>query len=250
MRPIIRFVLITALRDSLFGSLYLLLGLAVAVAAFLASGAIAEKAEMSVVYMGGAMRAVLIVGIVVFVAFHVERMFDSREIEAVLARTLSRTQFVFAYWAGLAVMTLLLVLPVTAVAAFFGLSASGAAFWSISLACELYVMLAATMFAALTFERAVPTVLATMAFYALSRLMSFLTGIVAFGTQSGINRVLNPYIDALSYALPRLDLFAQTRWLIYGVESNSVIAVVAAQTLVYIPLLLLAAAYDLNRKHF
>lgn len=250
MRPTIRLVLITALRDRLFLSLYVLLGSALAVAAFMASGAMIESGEMSLVYMAGTTRVVLIFGLIVFVAFHVERMFDTREIEAILARNLSRTEFVFSYWLGLAVMALMLVIPVFAVVLYFQISASGAAYWVVSMIGEILIVLAATLFAALTFERAVPTVLATAGFYALSRMMSFLTGIAAFGKQSGVNRVLNPYIDAVSFALPRLDLFSQTRWLVYGIETTDLIWVIAAQSLVYPPLLLLAAAYDLQRKHF
>ena len=89
MRPTIRLVLITAIRDRLFLSLYGLVALVLSVSAYLGSGAIIEAGEMSLVYMAAGARIILIMGLVVFVAFHVERMFDTREIEAILARTLS-----------------------------------------------------------------------------------------------------------------------------------------------------------------
>ncbi len=250
MRPTIRLVLITALRDRLFLSLYGLLAAALGLSSFLASGAIVEAAEMSLVYMAGAARAILALGIIVFVAFHVERMFDTREIEAILARSISRPSFVFAYWIGLALMALGLVLPIVIVVGLAHISGVGAAFWSISVFLEMLIVLAFALFAGLTFERAVPTVLTTVGFYAMARSVGFFLGIVAGGQQSGVNVVLNPYIDAISMALPRLDLFAQSRWLVYGPEDQTVLAVMLTQTLIYVLLLLLAASHDLVRKHF
>lgn len=248
MRPTIRLVLITAFRDRLFLSLYGLLAVVLSVSAFTGSGAIMEAAEMSLVYMAAGSRAVLVMGLVIFVAFHVERMFESKEVEAILARTISRPKFIMAYWLGLTVVGLLLTLPTLSVILVFHLSVIGAVAWCISLALEILIVLAFTLFAAMTFEKAVPTVLATVGFYALSRLMSFITGITVFH-QSGVNRIINPYIEALSFALPRLDLFSQTQWLVYGPE-QATIYIIIVQAIVYVPLLLLAASHDLLKKVF
>ncbi|MBF0168186.1 MAG: hypothetical protein HQL45_11205, partial [Alphaproteobacteria bacterium] len=55
---------------------------------------------------------------------------------------------------------------------------------------------------------------------------------------------------ALSLLLPRLDVYAQTAWLVHGAPPASMLGFICAQTLVYAPLLLLAAHFDLRRKRF
>ncbi len=250
MKPTIRFVIVTALRDRLFASLLGLLGLTFGIAVYLGGGALTEAREMTAVYAAGSARVILVLGIIVFVAFHVERLYDSREIEAVLSRAISREKFVVAYWAGLAVMAVLLTLPVVAVIGYFGISPIGAAVWSMSIFFETLIMLAFALFCALTLERAIPTIFATVGFYALARLISFFTGIAAHGTQQGMNRVANPAVEVISYIIPRLDLAGQTRWLVYGPESSFITWMIVVQAAIYVPLLLLAAMFDLRRKHF
>ena len=250
MKPTIRFVIVTALRDRLFVSLLGLLAVTFGIAIYRGGGALTEAQEMTVVYAAGSARVILVLGIIVFVAFHVERLYDTREIEAILSRSISRERFVLAYWVGLAVIAFLLAIPVFAVIAVFCLNQAGAIAWSISVFLETLVVLAFALFCALTMERAIPTIFATVGFYALARLISFFTGIAIHGTQLGLNRAANPVVEALSYVVPRLDLAGQTRWLVYGPESQLILGLIAAQAIVYVPLLLLAGMFDLRRKHF
>src|SRR5580693_8449522 len=133
MKPTIRFVVITALRDRLFVSLLSLLAVVFAVSLYIGGGAVFEKSEMVLSFAGGAARAALVLGLTVFVAFRVERIYDTREIEAILARSISRASFVISYWAGLAVVALLLALPVIVFVAVFHLSFVGVVWWCASL---------------------------------------------------------------------------------------------------------------------
>jgi ABC-type transport system involved in multi-copper enzyme maturation permease subunit len=243
-------VIVTALRDRLFASLLGLLAITFGISAYLGGGAIAEAKEMTIVYAAGSARVILVLGIIVFVAFHVERLYDTREIEALLSRAISREKFVVAYWMGLAVIAVLLTAPVIALIGIFGISGVGAAIWSVSVFFETLIVLAFALFCALTLERSIPTIFATVGFYALARLISFFTGIADHGTQLGMNKLANPMVDALSYMIPRLDLAGQTRWLVYGSESHFVTGMIVLQAVIYVPLLLLAAMFDLRRKSF
>ncbi|TAL03158.1 MAG: hypothetical protein EPO08_04860, partial [Rhodospirillaceae bacterium] len=136
MTPTIRFVLVTALRDRLFASLFGLLMMTIAVAVFLGGGAVTESREMAVVYAAGGARVLVMLGLIVFTAFHVEKLYDTREIEAILARAISRENFVTSYWAGLAVVSVLLIIPLAAAVFVLGLSIEGAAYWSASIVFE------------------------------------------------------------------------------------------------------------------
>ncbi|MHB1241775.1 MAG: hypothetical protein ACYC18_14960 [Gammaproteobacteria bacterium] len=221
-----------------------------AVAIFLGGALIFEAEASIVVFAAGAARVAVILGLTVFVAFHVERLYDTREIEAILSRAISRGGFILSYWLGLVIVALLFVVPVAAFLAIFHLSGLGALWWSVSLALECCIVLAFALFAGIILERAIPTFFATAGFYTLARLVSFLIGIATSGKQNGINQVSNPAFDAISLFMPRLDLFCQTRWLVYGPDARELFFWIPLQAAIYIPLLLLMAAWDLGRKDF
>jgi hypothetical protein len=251
MTPTIRFVLITALRDRLFASLFGLLALTLAAGVYLGGAAIEESREMAVVYAAGSARAFVMLGLIVFTAFHVERLFDTREIEAILARAISRSGFVVWYWSGLSVVGALLIAPLTVTILVLAVSKAGVLYWAASLLCEGAIVIAFTIFCALTLERAIPTIFAAVGFYLLSRLVGFFLGIAIHGAQNGIEGLDNAIFKIISISIPRLDLVGQTRWLVYGVEpTTSFLGLIALQTLVYVPLLLLACMVDLHRKSF
>ena len=63
-------------------------------------------------------------------------------------------------------------------------------------------------------------------------------------------RVVGRIMEAISIVVPRLDLFGQTSWLIYGVGGEIGFAVIALQGLVYAPLIIAAAVFDMQRWQF
>lgn len=246
----LKFVLLTALRDRLFAGLFTLVAAGFAMAIYLGDAALVEKGQTTVVYAGGATRMILILGLVIFQAFHIQRLYETREIEAVLSRAISRERFIVAYWGGFAVVALLLAAPIIALVMLFQSSLEGAIWWSVSLVLEALIVIAFAVFAGITMEKAVPAVFATVGFYALSRLMSFFLAISASTPAAGINAITVPLSDMMSLLVPRLDLFAQTRWLVYGPSDIDSMVVLVAQAVLYISLLLFAAMFDLRRKRF
>jgi hypothetical protein len=50
--------------------------------------------------------------------------------------------------------------------------------------------------------------------------------------------------------IPRLDLFCQTRWLIYGPDVGERFSLIPIQTAIFVPFLLAMAIFDLRRKQF
>lgn len=250
MKPTIRFVVLTALRDRLFASLLGILLLVFGVSLYVGDGAIFEKNEMVITFGAGAARAALALGLTVFVAFHVERIYETREIEAILARSISRARFIVSYWAGMVVVATLLALPVLLFVGFFSYSAPGAAWWCASFMMECCVIVAFALFSAVTIERAIPTIFATLGFYGLSRLVGFVIGIATHGQQNGLNRIANPLIEGISLLLPRLDLFCQTRWLIYGPDEGEALHLMPIQAVIFVAFILAMTIFDLRRKQF
>jgi len=250
MRAVIRLIVLTAFRDRLFSGLVGLIVLTFGLSVFLGTTALVEQRETGMVYAAGISRFVLVLGLAVFIAFQTQRLFDAREIEAILSRSLSRTAFVFAYWAGFAVAAFVLVIPIAVILFYLYGFSSATVIWSLSLYLECLVILAFAQFAALTLERATTTIFVTAAFYAFARLIGFLLGIRNATPDIGVNRIVNPLIDGLGLVIPRIDLMAQTHWLVYGFEATEYVPLILFQSVVFIALALSAAAFDLHRKQF
>ena len=250
MRAVIRLVFLTALRDRLFSGLAGLVLLVFGISLFLGNAAIVETSEAGLVYASGTMRVVLILGLAIFVAFQTQRLFESREIEAILSRALSRPKFILSYWLGFVGASLVLIIPLLGLLFYlYGISVA-ITLWSISLFLECLVVLSFAQFAALTLERATTTIFTTFAFYAFTRLIGFFLGIRDATPDIGTNRIVNPMLDGLGLIIPRLDLMTQTRWLVYGFDAVEQAPFVMLQAVVFIVVALAAAAVDLQRKEF
>jgi hypothetical protein len=244
----VRLVALTALRNRLFAGLLAALICATAIAVFLGGTALIEQAQAVVVFAAGAGRVVLVIGLVVFVAFHVQSMIETREVESILARALTRGRFVIGYWLGFALVTCVFVAGLAAALWFFAPAASGLPMWALSLLLECLIIVAVAIFAGLMLERATSCVIFSLGFYALSRLMGLFLGIRDFMAGARDVRPSDYVLDALALIIPRLDLFAQTEWLVYG--QGAPLLLPYAQGAVFLGLVLAASTFDLTRRQF
>ncbi len=251
----IRYVLLTALRDWLFMGLLGSLLVAVFISYFMGSTVLVEKNEIASSFTAGSTRIILVVGMIVFVCFHVRRAFENKEIELMLSRPISREQFVVSYWLGFSVVATIIVAVITLfIMSFYGFNYKGLSFWATTMEFEILIVIAFSVFASIILKSSVSSVMLSFGFYIISRMIGFFsyvlekhpaTEILSFDFYS------HKVIWLASYLLPRLDLFCQSKWLIYGVnfsEFNWFIPVV--QTAIYVPLLLTMAAIDFKRKQF
>jgi ABC-type transport system involved in multi-copper enzyme maturation permease subunit len=250
----IRYILLTALRDWLFAGLVLGVIAAVTISSLLGSTALIEPEAMTISFSAASARLILMTGLIVFVCFHIRHAFDSREIDVILSRPISRSNLVFSYWLGFATVSLLLVVPTVAIVGLLGvLDGKGFAVWAASLLLETWFVVALALFASLTLRSAVSAVLACFGFYVLSRMMGFfiLTSQSGLLFQSSIvNTMLRGAVDLVSVFLPRLDFYGKTEWLIYGLQNSNDLMMFLKQSAIFIPLLVLAAVLDFRRKQF
>lgn len=257
MIPIIQYTLLTALRDRLFIGLFIAILCAVTISFFLGSTALVEQEQMSIAYAAGSSRLTVIAGLVLFICFHVRRSFDNKEIDLILSRPISRVTFVMSYWAGFAMLSLILTLPaILLVWMFTTPDMIGLLCWGASLIAEGMLMGAFALVASLMMRSAVASVLGCAGFYLLSRMMGFLVMIVNkpsvlnFDTNEKTTFIMGWLLKTISVALPRLDLYGKTSWLLYGIDTAQNIWIFQIQSLVYIPLLLGMAIWDFKRKQF
>ncbi len=255
MLTTVRYVLITAVRDRLIAALLLALVAGVGGAAFLAVSAMAEKREFGLAFGGELTRMILVLGLITFISFHIRRMYETREIEAILARPISRTTFVLAYFSAYALIALLLsVVAALLLMVVFAAEGPGLIQWGASLILESLIVVAIALFCAMTLESATASVLAALGFYALARSAAFFRAIAANHTATFDQPVLNDInrwiMEGIATLMPRIDLFGQSRWLVYGPGGGWGLRELVLQTAIYLPLLLAATIRDLHVKRF
>ncbi len=255
MNTTIRYVLLTALRDWLFIGIIGSLLVAGFISYFMGSTVLVEKNEIASSFTAGACRIVLVVGMIVFVCFHVRRAFENKEIDLMLSRPISREQFVFSYWLGFSVVATIIVSILTLfIISFYGYNAAGLSFWALTMELEILIAIAFAVFASIILKSAVSSVLLSFGFYIISRMIGFFSYVLDKNYSVdflNFDFYAQKIIWVISYVLPRLDLFCQSKWLIYGVdhaEFNIIMPI--AQAIIYIPLLLTFAAIDFKRKQF
>lgn len=248
----IRYVLITALRDWLFVGLFTGILFATGVSAVLGSTAFLEEKEMTITFASASSRLIVMVGLIVFVCFHIRTAFETKEIDVILSRPISRANLVVAYWLGFSFVALLLAIPVVAVLGLIGAgSLAGYGGWAASLLMESMLVVGMALFAAFAMRSAVTAVLTCMGFYVLSRMMEFFVLTAESTAAQGVEYWLMGHVlSIVATVVPRLDLFGKSQWLVYGFDATRDWLVFIAQTAVYVPLLLLATIADFRRKQF
>lgn len=248
----IRYIVLCALRDKLFAGLIVGVVISAIIASTLGGTALLEEREMALSYAGGVTRAILAVGLIVFVCFHIRSAFDSREIDVMLSRPLSRPRLVIAYWLGFALVSLLIIIPTAlTVALLHPMDTGGFVAWTVSELLETWMLVAMALFAGLALKSAVSSVMTCLGVYVLSRMMAFFIMTADAFKLDGLFLLFGKYsLKLLSILVPRLDFFSQTNWLVYGVENTADWMRFAIQAAIFIPLLLLASIIDFQKKQF
>ena len=250
----IRYVLLTATRDRLFFGLLIGILAAAYISSVLGSTAMLEPEQMTLSFTAASARVIIMVGIIVFIGFHMRNAFDAKEIDVLLSRPISRTTLVLSYWLGFAAVATLLVIPTVIMMYFVKvLSVTGFLLWAVSLLLESLLVVSIALFASLTIRSGVGTVLASLAIYTLSRMMGFFINTTKSGIlfeEHQVNVVSTTVMKGISVIVPRLDFFAKSSWLIYGPKSYDDLTLFLMQAAVFIPLLLAAAVIDFKRKQF
>lgn len=250
----IRYILLTAVRDWLFIGLFLGVVAAAAISASLGGTALLEPEQMILTFSAASARVILMVGLIVFICFHIRHAFDSKEIDVLLSRPISRSNLVLSYWIGFAAVATLLIIPTLGVIYWIGiLNTKGFLAWSASLLLESWMVVSIALFAGLTLRSAVFSVIGSLAIYTLSRMIGFFVATTDSGMlfeNTMVNMVVRNSMDFISIIVPRMDFFAKSQWLIYGLKGMEDVLLFAQQAGIFIPLLLAASIIDFRRKQF
>jgi ABC-type transport system involved in multi-copper enzyme maturation permease subunit len=270
-KTLVGYVLTAALRDKLIMTLLLMIVMGAGLSVFLGSSGMTEQESFAIVFGSGGLRFLSVVGLVIFVCFYMRRSFETREVEFLLSRPISRMKFLLSHTVSFIILALVISAVVTLVVGFLGKpDTQGLLIWGASVAVENTIMIVAGLFFSIVLSSAAGSALATLGFYVLARLIGTLIGIAAVPADKPMFLLLNHVMDLISIIVPRLDMMCQTSWLVYGVEGASGIGFleragdyshflmntlgaggfVLVQGVVFVALLIAASAFDFSRRQF
>lgn len=248
---LVRYVLMAALRDKLVASFFLALVIAISLSLFLSSAAVVEQAKFALVFASGGLRLFVSLALILFVVFHMRRSFDTKDVDFLLSRPISRLSYILSHAVAFSLLAVALsLLSAGALAAISG-GALGQAelVWIASLCAEAVIMVNVSLFFAMVVSSAVGAALACFGFYLLGRMMGQILGII--DTESAPWAAIFEWpMQFISLFMPRLDLMGQTSWLVYGLGDGVGLSYVMGQAAIFVFLVLCAALVDLVRRQF
>lgn len=249
--PLVRYVLLASIRDRLIVSLLLILVLGSSLSLFLGSSAVVEKNFFTVVLAAGGLRISAVFGLVLFVVFFVRRSFESKDVDFLLSRPISRVQFLLSYSSAFSFLAI--VMGGAVGLCVYGVSPSsfgeGHLLWVLSIIVENIIMVNVALFFSMYLSSAATSAMCVAGFYVLSRMMGQLLGIVD-SVMVNDTGPLAVSLQVVSAVMPRLDLLGQTSWLLYGVEGGFGFTFVLMQAVAFGSLVLMAALVDLVLRQF
>lgn len=248
---IARFTLLEALRTRLtWVVLAVLAGLTLA-SLFVQQLAITETARIQTGFLASTARLAAVFVLCLHVASSMAREFNEKGVDLLLSLDLPRAGYFLGKLLGFSGVALL-VAALTAAALAWRAPNAGLALWGASLACELLLVVALTLFCALTFAQIMPAVSFVVAFYLLARSIGavrLIAGSQLLPQHEWTQRALAWIVEGLALLLPDLGRFTATGWLVDGTGSLRALAFVVAQTAIYGLLIALAGLFDLYRKN-
>ena len=257
MNAILKYILKNGVRDRLYIGLFVSLIITFGVSVFLGSTMLVEQQATTVVFIAGSSRVILAVGMILFVCLSINRAFENKEVEFILSKAISRQQFVLAYLIGFFVTSLLIFIPL-AIAIFLISNADkiadkiGIIIWLITLLLENFLVIIFALLVSLILKNSFSAIMASFAFYIIARLMGMF--VMAIKLPQDIALIKNNFLAIIlkffSVLFPRLDLFAQSSWLIYGFKDYSQLSIILLQFFIYFLLLIFMSFHDFKKKQF
>lgn len=219
---------------------------------FVGALAITEHRAIQATLFASLLRIGSVVVLVLFVVASLLREQQEGSLEVILSLSMPRVNYVFGKVLAYAVLAGAMA-AVCALAMLLYADPVPSVIWGFSLACELLLAGTLGLLLAFTFRQTVAAFAAFAVIYLLARAMGALQLMIAqpvFSAGGWGNAAIETFLQALAWVLPALYRYTNAGWLAEQGPMASDLLYVAGQTLVYLPLLLAAAAADLHRREF
>ena len=248
---IARFTALEAVRTRLPWLFVVVMVLIFGSAYFIQQLAITESARLQSAFFAAATRFMAVFVLCLHILTSMVREFNDKGLELTLSFDLRRSHYILGRLAGFMLLALLVAVLAT-LPQFMFAPAPAALQWGLSLALELAIMAALSLFCIITFTQLIPAASFVFGFYLLARALTAIrlmsdTPLVGGGTPS--HQVISWLVDALALVLPALDGFAPSAWLADSAPGWAALGANAMQALIYIVLLSTAAMFDFYRRN-
>jgi hypothetical protein len=247
-----RYILKAAARDKFFLSAAVLMVVVTCLSFFFGSSVVTEQDQFARSFAAFGFRLFGVVCLVLFVVAHIRRSFETRDVDSLLSRPLTRPSFILTHAAAFSMLAIILVVMMGGLGILFQLGAlhGGIFIWWGSVALEFIIMANVALFFALVMSSFTACAGIIFAFYLLSRLMGEILGILAKGGDSGVMLILNKVMTLISIVIPRFDLMGQTQWIVHETPTQEMFLLIFGHGVVFTVLVILAAMIDLRRRQF
>ena len=220
------------------------------VSLFVGELAITEGIQIQAATLAFSLRLFCVFTMGLFVITSMIREFNDKGFELILSHPVPRSTYYLGKFTGFAVVALFIsLLSAVCLSVFVPINLS--LLWSLSLFCELLIIIAFSLLSLFSFKSITISFSVVMAFYFLSRSMEVIqlignSPILESNTLS--YKLINYLLDIIAYVIPDLFKFTQTDWIIYISDIKPDISAILGQTLIYVVLLSSVALFDLYRK--
>lgn len=253
MKAILKYIIKNGARDRLYIGVFISLIVAFGVCIFLGSTMLVEQQQTSTVFIAGSSRVILAVGMILFVCLLVNRAFENKEVEFILAKSISRQQFVMAYLLGFFITFIIMFIPLLSLIFIIAKSdILGLGVWAITMILENFLLITFAVLVSLILKNSFSAIMSTFAFYLISRLMGVF--VMAIEMPKDLVAVktnwLANILKVFSMLFPRLDLYSQSSWLVFGFKDNNQLSIILLQFFIYFSLLVFMAFHDFKKKQF
>lgn len=254
MKTILKYILLSAFRDKLFITLLLSIIFSFALSNLIGFTALSEEGQMQTIIFAGTSKIILMFGMIIFICFHINKSFENKEIPFMLSKNISREKFVFSYWVGFNFISVILLFLMSIILFLFcTINVLGAIQWLVTVSFEIMIVSTFAILASLIIQSAIFSIFLSSGFYVIAKMMGFFLNAFLITPDNKILSFLinlsNYLLQIISSLIPRLDLFGQTRWLIYGPDYHT-LNIIILQSLIYIPIIFFMAFYDFKKKQF
>jgi len=250
INTICRYTALEAIRTRVPATALLTLALLLGASLFIRELAVTETTRFQIGFYAAAARLCAVFIASLYVLASISREFSDKGLEVLLALDVPRSHYICGKLAGFMLtacaIAVVLSLPLWVLA-----PAAAAAMWTASLAIELALVTALSLFCIVTFTQLLPAAGFVAAFYLLARsvtAMRLMGGNPVAGQDTLSHEVSRGLVESLGYLMPALDHWTETAWLVNAAPEASVLLGIGIQGLIYIALLVAATLFDFYRR--
>jgi len=192
--------------------------------------------------------AVFMVGM--YVLASIAREFNDKGLDVLLALDVPRSHYICGKLSGF-VLTALILAVILSLPLWLLAPTAAASMWTVSLAIELALIAALSLFCIITFNQLLPAAGFVAAFYLLARsltAMRLMSAHPVAGQDTLSHQITSTMVEGLGYLMPALDRWTDTAWLVNTPPEPALLMGIVMQGGLYIALLTAAALFDFYRR--